>query len=447
MPPCFSTVTEPLYKLTRKGQQWRWGKEEEASFKEIKELLCTDTVLAHYDPSLQLGLSWDASEVGIGAVLFHRYDDGSERPILNISKTLSATQRRYSQIQKEALAVVYALKKFHQFLFGRKFIVITDHKPLVTLFAPDKGTPTMAANRLARWALQVHQYDYTVEYRRTKEHANADALSRLPVQSDTDFDGEEMVEDVDNVCLVHTISQQITPENPLLLVKETAKDPLLAQVMRFAKEGWPHSCEDAVKDFKKLQNFLSTENGCIFYGLRVVIPAVLRKQVLELLHLGHFGMQRMKQLARSAVYWPKIDADIENLCRQCTSCAQFQNKPAKAAIHPWMMPEKPWSRIHVDHAINFLGRNWLVMVDAFSKFPCIHATSSTSSKSTMALLEQDFALFGYPHTIVTDNAMTFMSQEFQAWCKSRGIAHLTGLRTIRQLMALRSAWYNRSSKL
>ena len=139
LPPYFSTVTEPLYKLTRKGQQWRWSKEEAASFKKIKDLLCTETVLAHYDPSLQLGLSCDASEVGIGAVLFHRYEDGSERPILNISKTLSATQRRYSQIQKEALAVVYALKKFHQFLYGRKFIVITDHKPLVTLFHQKKA--------------------------------------------------------------------------------------------------------------------------------------------------------------------------------------------------------------------------------------------------------------------------------------------------------------------
>ena len=90
------------------------------------------------------------------------------------------------------------------------------------------------------------------------------------------------------------------------------------------------------------------------------------------------------------------------------------------------MPEKPWSRLHLDHAINFLGRNWLVLVDAYSKYPCIHPTTSTSSKSTTAILEQEFAHFGYPHTLVTDNATTFMSQEFQAWCKQRGIVHLTG---------------------
>ena len=91
-----------------------------------------------------------------------------------------------------------------------------------------------------------------------------------------------------------------------------------------------------------------------------------------------------------------------------------------------MMPEKPWSRLHLDHAINFLGRNWLVLVDAYPKYPCIHPTTSTSSNSTTAILEQEFAHFGYPHTLVTDNATTFMSQEFQAWCKQRGIVHLTG---------------------
>ena len=244
--------------------------------------------------------------------------------------------------------------------------------------------------------------------------------------ADTSFDGEEMEDDVDSVCLARTISRQINPDNPLLVVRETAKDPILSQLMRFVKEGWPHAFSEELKDFKKLENSLSTENGCVFYGLRVIIPSTLRNHILKLLHLGHFGMQRMKQLARSTVYWPRIDFDIENLCRKCTSCGQFQNKPAKPSIHPWMMPEKPWSRLHLDHAINFLGRNWLVLVDAYSKYPCIHPTTSTSSKSTTAILEQEFAHFGYPHTLVTDNATTFMSQEFQAWCKQRGIVHLTG---------------------
>ena len=115
--------------------------------------------------------------------------------------------------------------------------MVTDHKPLVTLFAPDKGTPAMAANQLARWALLVHQYDYTVKYHRSKDHGNANALSCLPFSNDTSFDEEEIEEDVDSVCLVRTISRQINPDNPLLIVRETAKDPILSQVTRFVKEG------------------------------------------------------------------------------------------------------------------------------------------------------------------------------------------------------------------
>ena len=144
------------------------------------------------------------------------------------------------------------------------------------------------------------------------------------------------------------------------------------------------------------------------------------------IHLGHFGVQRMKQLARSAVYWPHIDEDIETLSRSCTPCEAHQNETAEPANHPWMLPEKPWSRLHVDHAINFMGTNWLVMIDAYSKYPCIHPTSSISSKTTMTLLEQDFAHFGYPHTIVTYNATCFLSEEFQSWCRERWVTHLTG---------------------
>ena len=424
--PNLSMMTEPLTRLTRKAMPWTWRAEQQAAFQHLKEELCKDTVLAHYDPNLEIGISCDASNVGIGAVLFHRYPDGSERPIANASKTLSPTQRRYSQIQREALSVIFGLKKFHHFLYGRKFILVTDHKPLVFMFSPTKETPTMAANRLARWALTLSQYEYTVEYRSTKDHGNADALSRLPIGGDDDFDREEERADVNIVCNVRELSCQLNPVKPKLIAQETAKDPVLSKVQRYTTEGWPNTLSDEMKQFKKLEDSLVTDSGCLFYGSRLIIPAKLRSQVLNLIHLGHFGILRMKQLARSVVYWPRIDDNIEELARTCTSCAEHQNKPPKSANHPWMLPEKPWSRLHLDHAVNFMGSNWLVLVDAYSKYPCIHATSSTSTKATVDLLEQEFAHFGYPHTLVTDNAPTFTSEEFQEWCKKRGITHLSG---------------------
>ena len=430
--PNLATLTEPLHRLTKKDTTLICGAEEQAAFQKLKDLLCADNVLVHFDPSLPVGISCDALEVGLGAVLFHRYPDGSERPIANASKTLTTTQRRYSQIQKEALAIVFALNKFHQFLYGRSFILVTDHKPLLVLFGPTKATPALAANRLARWALTLSQYQYTIEYRKTCDHSNADALSRLPVGPDARFDEEEDNADVDTVCIIKTVSLQLDPTDPGTMAKESAKDPVIANVMRFTREGWPPkdrregSKDDDIEDFRKLAVSLSTAHGCLLYGSRLVIPHSLRPQVLQLLHLGHFGMQRMKQLARTAIYWPRIDAAIVDLCHRCTACAEHQAKPPKPANHPWMLPEKPWSRVHVDHAINLLGSNWLVLIDAYSKYPCIHPTTSTSTKATTELLEQDFAHFGYPHTIVSDNATSFSSEEFQAWCRERGIVHLTG---------------------
>ena len=132
-------------------------------------------------------------------------------------------QRRYSQIHKEALALVSALKKFHQFHYGRHFILVTDQEPLLALFEPSKETPLLTANRLPRWALILSQYDYSVEFRQTHEHGNVDVLSRLPVGSYLQFDGEEMGEGMDNVCTVCMISHQIVQGDPKPLVKKKGK--------------------------------------------------------------------------------------------------------------------------------------------------------------------------------------------------------------------------------
>lgn len=428
-----STVAEPLYRLTKRGVPWKWKTEETRAFKKLKEMLTSDNVLVHYDPEQKLGIACDASETGIGAVLFHRYEDGDERPIANVSKTLNKTQRNYSQVQKEALAIVYGLKKFYQYIWGRNFTLVTDHKPLIALFSPTKETPVLAANRLARWALMLSKFDYEIEYRRTNNHSNADALSRLPSGSDDDFDGEESYDDVDTVCAIEVLSLQMSSgksPDATSLTRESGMDPVISSVMRYTREGWPHenftNKDGEMQRFRQLKESLSACNGCLLHGSRVVIPSKLRPSVLDLLHLGHFGMFKMKQLARTAVYWPNIDQDIESACRRCQTCAEHQNNPPKSAVHPWMLPEKPWSRLHLDHAINFLGANWLVVTDSYSKYPCIHQTQAITTRATIDLLEVDFAHFGYPHTLVTDNAATFKSEEFKVWCNDNGITHLTG---------------------
>ena len=134
---------------------------------------------------------------------------------------------------------MFALNKFYHFLYGRKFILVTDHKPLQHLFGgPTKATPSLAANRLARWALMLCQYEYTIEYRKTADRGNADTLSRLPAGSDLQLDREESSTDLDCICTITTVNSQLNPGEAGTLAKETGKDQVLATVIRYTREGW-----------------------------------------------------------------------------------------------------------------------------------------------------------------------------------------------------------------
>ena len=441
LPPTFSTLASPLYHLLRSDVPWKWGKREQEAFDSLKQLLSSTNVLAYFDPLVPLGIACHASNVGIGATLFHRYENGDERPIANVSKALTAAQRNYSQIQKEALAIIFALKKFYQYIFARNFILVTDHKPLLALFGPSKPIPGLAANRLARWALFLSQFTYTIEYRKTNLHKNADALSRLPSGEDPAFDNEEGEEDVDVVCAIHALESQLKPADSMLMKTASMKDPTLARVMRYIREGWPYKLDnnDPAEKFRKLSELLSSSHGCLLYGSRLVIPSSIRQQILEILHTSHLGMQRMKQLARTAVYWPGIDNDIVALCRSCVTCAEHQNAPPKSPVHPWILPEKLWSRLHIDHAVYFLGQNWLVVTDAYTKYPCIHPTSSVSSKSTIDLLEEDFAHFGYHMLSSQIMQLHLLQKNFRTSAKIKALFILPGLRIIRKRTELLSA--------
>lgn len=168
----------PLYELLKKNKHW--SPDCERSFTEIKGILSSAEVLAHYDPKKQLFVTCDASSRGVAGVLTQAGADGSERPIAYISRTLNDAERNYSQIHREALAIIFCTNKFHQYLYGRHFILQTDHKPLVSIFGPNTGIPTMVASRMQRWAIILSAYTFDIEYVRT-DNNGADGFSRLPV--------------------------------------------------------------------------------------------------------------------------------------------------------------------------------------------------------------------------------------------------------------------------
>ena len=139
--------------MLESNYQWDWTDRCEEAFQKVKVMTASDLALTHYDPKLPLQLACDASPVGIGAVLSHVMPDGTERPIAFASRSLSKAERNYAQIDKEALATVWGVKKFHNYLFGRNFTLLTDHEPLTSIFHPSKSLPAVTAARLQRYAL------------------------------------------------------------------------------------------------------------------------------------------------------------------------------------------------------------------------------------------------------------------------------------------------------
>ena len=146
-----------------------------------KQLLTTSNVLTHYDPTLPLKLAADASQYGLGLVISHKLPGGEERQFVFASRSLSKNEQNYAQIDKEVLALIFGVQKFHAYIFGRKFTLVTDHQLLTTILGPKKGIPCVAAAQLQRWAILLSAYTYDIEFRNTAAHGNVDALSRLPL--------------------------------------------------------------------------------------------------------------------------------------------------------------------------------------------------------------------------------------------------------------------------
>uniref|UniRef100_A0A182VPQ4 Reverse transcriptase domain-containing protein n=1 Tax=Anopheles minimus TaxID=112268 RepID=A0A182VPQ4_9DIPT len=193
--PSVSTVLYPLYQLLRKEKKFEWTKSCNESFEKSKRLICENRMLVPYDPDKPLVLQVDASPCGVGAILSHIINN-VEKPIMFASVSLSEAQKNYAQVHREALAVVFGVKKFHNYLYGRRFKLVTDNSGVKEIFNPTKGTSRIAVARLQRWSLILSNYEYTIEHRAGKSMSNVDALSRLPLSE------ENMIEDTNPKELV-----------------------------------------------------------------------------------------------------------------------------------------------------------------------------------------------------------------------------------------------------
>ena len=170
----------PLNELLKKDKKkWRWTPECQTAFDQIKKALTSDLFLTHYDPKLEIIVASDASSYGVGACILHKMPDGTKKPIAHASRTLLPTEKHYSQIEKEALGIIFVVKKFHRYLHGRFFTLQTEHKPLITIFGSKKGQPIYTANRLLRWGTILLNYNFKIEYLPSKQISHAYGVSRL----------------------------------------------------------------------------------------------------------------------------------------------------------------------------------------------------------------------------------------------------------------------------
>ena len=374
--PNLATVTEPLNQLLDKGTQWQWSSDCEKAFAQLKNTLSSTSVLVHYDTNSPLRLACDASAYGVGAVISHTMPDGSEKPVAFASRTLTKAEHNYSQLQKEALSIIFGIRKFHPYLYGRQFTLVTDHKPLVTILHPRKGTPPLAAARLQRWALILASNNYEIEFKPTEKHCNADSMSRLPLSISIEKEEELSEVSLYSLQLVKTL-----PVTANHICKMTRNDPTLSKVFQYTMSGWPNIPDQQLMPYYRRKYELSVECGCLLWGSRVIIPPKLQKYVLDELHVSHPGIVRIKSLARKHIWWPNVDRDLEEMVQDCQACQANRQKPPTAPLHPWSWPTGVWQRIHIDFAGPFLGHMFLLVIDSHSKWlerDIIYATTCTS---------------------------------------------------------------------
>uniref|UniRef100_H3A351 Integrase catalytic domain-containing protein n=1 Tax=Latimeria chalumnae TaxID=7897 RepID=H3A351_LATCH len=401
--PNLSIRLVPLYRLLNKDVHFTWDPEQAKAFQLSKELLQSYKVLIHYDPNKKLILSCDALPYGLGSVLSHRLQDGTERLVSFASWSLLPAEKRYLQLEKEALAVMWGVKKFHVYLFRRYFIIKNDHKPLQSLLNEEKPVPVLAAGRIQCWALILSAHEYSFQYKPGNSLGNTDAFSRLLLP---DMPGGTPLP-AEVVGLLEFVDASLID---LGCVKHwTDCDCWYEKVGQFRRE------EELCPYYSRWEE-LSVQNGCILWGARIMIPVQGSGRVVDMIHEAHPGIVRMKSFTRY-VWWLKTERDLENKC-QATRHIQ-----AKALLYPWEYPCKPWS-LHIDYAGTVKGKMLLIIVDAFSRWMDVHVLNSSTAEATVEKLRISCATFSIPDTIVSDNGTCFVGEVFQSFVSKNRIKRI-----------------------
>lgn len=408
--PDLATITAPLRELTHSGVKFMWSKEQDEAFTTLKEMIGNVQQLYFFDNNLRTRVIADASPVALGAVLlqFEGETDSEPRPIAYASKSLTATERRYCQTEKEALALVWSVERFEVYLLGRVFELETDHKPLEAIFKPT----SRPCARVERWVLRLQSFSSVVKYRKGSSNI-ADPLSRLvlnPTPENFDAESKFMV-----LAVMESAAIDIQE-----VEEATKSDKTLDIVKRCLRSGaWDYV---EVRPFLPFKNELGFIGDLVVRGNKLVVPDTLKTRMIEIAHEGHPGESVMKRRLRDRVWWPGMDSDAVNRVKSCEGCrlVGLPSKPEPMSRRP--LPSAPW----IDEAMDFLGplpcgSYLLVIIDYFSRYKEVEIMTKITAKETVSRLDRIFTRLGYPRTITLDNAKQFVSNELDTYSKTHGI--------------------------
>ncbi|XP_059580407.1 uncharacterized protein K02A2.6-like [Alligator mississippiensis] len=320
---------------------------------------------------------------------------------------MTSTERNYAQTDKETLANIAGVKKKSQLCSWPQIQNLNRPQTPSWNFTMVKRTPPILSPHMQCWSIMLNTYDYTLMYKSGKMIANVDALSHLPLQ----------IPDCATPPPMEVLMLESVPEAPLQadqIAWMTAKYLILAHVLNWVRRGWPaDKLAEKFRPFSSHQHELSAHKGCLLCGSCVIIPEAGCQTILTTLHAAHLGIVRMKALARSHVWWPGMDNDIERVVRESSICQATHHNLPKAPVFPWEMTNYPWSCIRIDVAGTFQGKNFLIVVELYSKWLEVITVSTLTSTATVTTLCQLFATHGVPDTVVSENGSAFTSAEFQ----------------------------------
>lgn len=389
--------------------------------------------MAFYDAGLPTDLRVDASLLnGLGFVLKQQGDDGIWKTVQAGSRFLSSAESRYAMIELECLAAAWAMYKCRQFLEGLpSFILTTDHRPLVPILN-DYSLDKLDNPRLLRLRLKMQRFSFVAQWIAGKVNKDADALSRAPIVAaiaeDELGEGEPLPPArLSFLCAIEKSDPSIL--DPVLerVKVAAAADPVMQQLRDTIIKGFPNekcNLPDPLRPYWNVRGQLSIDESddMIVAGPRVVVPQLLRRDILQDLLKMHQGATKLRQRARMSIYWPGIDADIINMARTCEECVSRLPSLPPEPLHPHQPASRPFEVVHADLG-TFRGRHFLVVVDQFSGWPHVvyFPDDKTSARRVIEAARTFFTNVGVPVKFFSDNGPQFASAEFTRFLQDWGI--------------------------